>query len=299
VETGASLAHVTRPRVKPKKSVGIRIVRGIYRALLYLVVAAFATSMILPMIWMISTAFKEPGVILTMPPRFLPDRLYLGNFPQVFAIAPFGLFYLNSVKISVLSTLGQIVSCSMAAFAFARLRFPGKAAVFAVLIATIMVPFHVTLIPTFAIMRWLGWIDKHASLIVPAWFGAAFGIFFLRQHFLTIPQELFDSARIDGASYFVIYWRMFMPLVAPALATLAVLNFMWSWNDLIGPLIFLSSLEKLTVTLGLTFFKGQLYFVLWGPLMAATTLSVIPTLLLFVAAQKYFVQGVIWTGLKG
>jgi len=275
------------------------VIGGVYRALLYLVVLVGAFSMILPMAWMVSTSLKEPGSILHMPPEFFPRPVYVWNYRRVFELSPFGSFYINSFKISTLATLGNLLSCSLGAFAFARLRFPGKGFFFSILMATMMVPFPVTIIPTFAIMRWLGWIDSHAALIVPSWFGGAFAVFLLRQHFLTLPQDLVDAARMDGARYFAIYWRIFMPLSGPVLATLSVLNFMWSWNDLIGPLIFLSTLKKMTVTLGLTFFKGQLYYVLWGPLMAATTLSMLPTLILFVSAQRYFVRGIVLTGLKG
>jgi ABC-type glycerol-3-phosphate transport system permease component len=209
-----------------------------------------------------------------------------------------GIFLVNSVKIATIATIGQVISCAMAAFAFARLRFPARNLLFFILLATLMVPTHVTLIPTFFIIRWLGWIDTHWSLTVPWWLGGAFGTFLLRQFFLTIPVEMMEAAKIDGAGYWRIFWRIYLPLSGPALATLAVFTFMGSWNNLLGPLIFLNSTEKMTVTLGLTLLQGQ-YYSQWTLLMAGAIVSVIPTLIVFFIAQKYFVEGIVRAGLKG
>jgi multiple sugar transport system permease protein len=206
-------------------------------------------------------------------------------------------FILNSTKIAVLSVIGQLLSCSMAAFCFARFEFPGRNALFMILLATLMVPGQVTLIPVFLVMRALGWVDTHYALIVPAWLGGAFGTFLLRQFFLTVPRELEDAARIDGASSFAIYSRIFLPLAKPALATLAVLGFMGSWNDLLGPVIYLQTRSKMTLPVGLALFKGQ-YVTEYALLNTGATISLIPILILFILAQNYFVQGLTMTGLK-
>jgi len=209
-----------------------------------------------------------------------------------------GIFLLNSVKVTTIATIGQVVSCSMAAFAFARLRFPARNLLFFILLVTLMVPTHVTIIPVFFVIRQLGWIDTHWSLTVPWCMGGAFGTFLLRQFFMTIPMEMMEAAKIDGAGFWRIFWRIFMPLSGPALATLAVFTFMNSWNNLLGPLIYLNSQEKMTVTLGLTLLQGQ-YYSQWTLLMAGAIVSVLPTLLVFFAAQKYFVEDIVRSGIKG
>jgi ABC-type glycerol-3-phosphate transport system permease component len=251
-----------------------------------------------PMVWMISTSLKQPGVIFTYPPQWIPNPIDWDNYQQLFVQLPMATFLVNSFKVSAIATIGQVLSCALAAYAFARLRFPGRSFLFFVLLATLMVPVHVTIIPSFFIMRWLGWIDTHWSLTVPWWMGGAFGTFLLRQFFLTIPMEMMEAAKIDGAGYLRIFWRIFLPLSGPALATLAVFTFMGSWNNLLGPLIYLNSEEKMTVTLGLTLLQGQHYSE-WTLLMAGAIVSVIPTLIVFFLAQKYFVEGIVRAGIKG
>jgi multiple sugar transport system permease protein len=265
---------------------------------LHLVLILVSIVMAAPLLWTLGTSLKQPGVISTYPPQWIPNPVDWDNYRQLFLQLPMGLFLLNSFKIATIATIGQVISCAMAAFAFARLRFPARNLLFFILLATLMVPTHVTLIPTFFIMRWLGWIDTHWALTVPWWMGGAFGTFLLRQFFLTIPTELMEAAKIDGAGYWRIFWRIYMPLSGPALATLAVFTFMGSWNNLLGPLIFLNSMEKMTVTLGLTLLQGQ-YYSQWTLLMAGAIVSVIPTLIVFFMAQKYFVEGIVRAGLKG
>jgi multiple sugar transport system permease protein len=268
------------------------------RGALHLVLILFSIVMAAPMLWTISTSLKQPGVVFTYPPQWIPKPVDWDNYRQLFLQLPMAIFLLNSFKIATIATIGQVLSCAMAAFAFARLRFPARNLLFFILLATLMVPTHVTLIPTFFIMRWLGWIDTHYALTVPWWLGGAFGTFLLRQFFMTIPTEMMEAAKIDGAGYFRIFWRIFMPLSGPALATLAVFTFMGSWNNLLGPLIFLNSEDKMTVTLGLTLLQGQ-YYSQWTLLMAGAIVSVIPTLIVFFVAQKYFVEGIVRAGLKG
>jgi multiple sugar transport system permease protein len=224
---------------------------------LHLVLIFVSIVMAAPMLWTLSTSLKQPGVIFTYPPQWIPNPVDWDNYRQLFVQLPMAIFLLNSFKIATIATTGQVISCAMAAFAFARLRFPARNLLFFILLATLMVPTHVTLIPTFFIMRWLGWIDTHWALTVPWWMGGAFGTFLLRQFFLTIPTEMMEAAKIDGAGYWRIFWRIYMPLSGPALATLAVFTFMASWNNLLGPLIFLNSEDKMTVTLGLTLLQGQ------------------------------------------
>jgi ABC-type glycerol-3-phosphate transport system permease component len=264
----------------------------------HLALIFFSIVMAAPMLWTLGTSLKQPGVIFTYPPQWIPNPVDWDNYRQLFIQLPMGIFLVNSFKIATIATIGQVISCAMAAFAFARLRFPARNLLFFILLATLMVPTHVTLIPTFFIMRWLGWIDTHWSLTVPWWMGGAFGTFLLRQFFLTIPVEMMEAAKIDGAGYWRIFWRIYMPLSGPALATLAVFTFMGSWNNLLGPLIFLNSMEKMTVTLGLTLLQGQ-YYSQWTLLMAGAIVSVIPTLIVFFIAQKYFVEGIVRAGLKG
>jgi multiple sugar transport system permease protein len=211
---------------------------------------------------------------------------------------PFGWFTFNSFKLAILGVVGQLLSCSLAAYAFARIRFPGRETAFLIWLACLMIPYQVTVIPQYLLFRSFGWLDTHYPLFVPYFFGGAFGTFLLRQFFMTIPSELEDAATIDGCSRFGIYWRIFLPLSRPALATLGVFVFMAQWNNLLGPVIYLSTYEKMTLTVGLAFFRGQ-YYTQWALLMAGAVISVIPIMALYAVAQQYFVRGVVLSGLKG
>ena len=197
-----------------------------------------------------SASSCHAGHSCTLPPKWISIPLQLGNYPKLFEVLPFDLFLTNSIKIAVLATVGSLLSCSMAAFAFARMRFPGSNAIFAIILATMMIPFHVTLIPLFKLYRDIGWFGTHFPLTVPFFFGTAFGIFLMRQFYLTIPQELVEAARIDGCSFIQIYYRIFLPLSKPALAALGIFTFLDSWNNLMGPLIFLTKVETMTITWG-------------------------------------------------
>jgi multiple sugar transport system permease protein len=254
--------------------------------------------MVLPFVWMVSTSLKDAGQAFAFPPRWIPAPFVWDNYPSIFRSTPFALFLWNSFVVSGMSTVGQLLSCSMAGFAFSRLRWPGRDLLFLLLLATIMIPFHITIIPVFVIMKKLGWINTFLPLILPNFLGGAFGTFLMRQFFLTLPGELADAARIDGCSWRGIYWRIFLPLAKPALATLAVFTFMAAWNDLLGPLIFLNSMEKYTVSIGLTFFQGQHEATFWPQLMAASLVSISPLIVLYVSAQKYFIQGIATSGLN-
>lgn len=254
--------------------------------------------MIGPYLWMVSTAFKPLGEVFLFPPTLLPQEFMgLRNFERVFELLPFGTYFYNTSKIAVLITVGQLFTSSLAGYAFARLRFPGRDYIFLAYIATMMIPFQVTLIPNYILMRYLGLINTHEALILPGIF-TAFGTFLFRQFFLTIPHELEEAAEIDGASYFQRYWQIIVPLAKPAFATLGVITFMNSWNAFLGPLIYLHTQTKLTLTVGLAFFMDQ-YGTYWPEFMAGTTLSLIPIIVAFLFAQRYFIEGITLSGIKG
>jgi ABC-type glycerol-3-phosphate transport system permease component len=257
--------------------------------------------MVFPLMWLISTSLKAPAKQMLWPPQLIPNPLYPKNYSDLFVLAPMGNYLFNSFKISTLSVIGVCFSSSLAAFAFARMRFRGREVLFGILLATMMLPYAVTVIPTFVIMKNLGWLNTHYPLIVPSFFGSAYFVFLLRQNYRAIPQDLFDSAMIDGAGFFRIYYSIFVPLGMPALVTVALFAFLGSWNDLFGPLIYLSSQEKMTVALGLTYLRGRAGTGVErvGVIMAGSMLGVVPMLLLYGFGQKYFIQGLARTGLKG
>jgi multiple sugar transport system permease protein len=247
---------------------------------------------------MFLSSFKINAEIFVYPPRWIPQNWRWENYLRVFDAMPFHIFTYNSFKISLLAAIGQIISCSLAAFAFARLEFPGRNMMFIIWLACLMIPPQVLIIPLFAIYNHFGLVNTHIPLILPNFFGGAFGTFLLRQFFLTIPRELDDAATIDGATKFQLYWFIHMPLARPAIATLAVFVFMVNWNDLLGPIIYLSSYNKMTLSVGLAFFRGQ-YMTDWPLLMAGALISIIPIMIIYIFAQRYFVKGVVMSGLKG
>lgn len=254
--------------------------------------------MAMPFLWMIVSSFKQEGDIFTFPPVWFPDPLIWTNFRDVITSMPFLLMSWNTFYIAVLNVIGGVLASGLAAFAFARLTFPGRNVLFIVLLASMMVPPQVTMIPIFLVMQNLNWIDTHFPLWVPGFTGGAFGTFLLRQFFLTLPSELDDAARIDGAGNWTIFWRVFMPLSKPALATLAIFIFLFRWNDLLHPIIYLNTPEKMTLPVGLAYFRGQ-YRTEWALLMAGAMMSVIPVLILYASFQRYFVRGVVLSGIKG
>ena len=278
----------------------------IRKALFISAVLIGAFVMMAPFLWMILTSLKTRAEVFGSPPLSLPSGAHWENFGQMWAALPFGSFFVNSLKLATLTTIGQLLTCSMAAFAFAVIPFRGRGPLFGLLLATLIIPFQVVLVPNFILYRLLphplsvsgNWIGTQEPLWVGAWLGGAFGIFLLRQFFLTIPRELADAARVDGANPWQIYWNIYMPLARPALATLAIFTFMWSWNDLINPLIYLRDLDTYTVTVGLAFFQGQ-FVGKWPLMMAGALVSLLPMIVLFVVAQRHFVRGIALTRLKG
>jgi multiple sugar transport system permease protein len=264
----------------------------------YAILTVTALSMIFPFYWMVTSSLKTEAQIFQVPPKWLPIPPVWENYTYVFKTVNFGLYTLNSLKLGLFWTVGVVLSSAWAAYGFARVRFWGREVLFIITLAALMIPGQVTMIPTFLLMNRFGWVNTHLPLWVPAFFGGAFGIFLLRQYFLTLPQELMDAARIDGCSHFGIFWRVVMPLAKPALASLALLAFMGSWNNLLGPVIYLYDENLFTLPIGLTRFMGH-YVTYWAYTMAGGTISVIPILILFVVTQKYFVQGVVLSGLSG
>jgi ABC-type glycerol-3-phosphate transport system permease component len=279
------------------------------RAGLYAILIVGGLVMIVPFLWMVATSLKTRAEVFGAGPLEFPTGLHLENFSRMWSALPgvtFGDFFLNSLKIATLATIGSVVSCSLAAFAFAVLPFRGRGLLFALVMATLIIPFQVVLVPNFVLYRFLphpfsdsgNWIGTQEPLWVGAWFGGAFGIFLIRQFFLTIPRDLADAARVDGANPWGIFRHIYVPLSRPVLATLAIFTFMWSWNDLIDPLIYLRDLPQYTTTVGLAFFQGQ-FVGKWPEMMAGAVVSVVPMIALFVIAQRYFVRGIAISGLKG
>jgi multiple sugar transport system permease protein len=283
-----------------------RRIRATRRAILIGLLAAGGLLMMAPFLWMISTSLKTRAEVFVTPPTLFPAVAQWHNYPDMWNALPFGLFFLNSVKLAALNTIGQLISCSMAAFAFAALRFRFREPLFALLLVTLIIPFQVVLVPNFVLYRLLphptstsgNWIGTQEPLWVGAFLGGAFGTFLLRQFFLAIPRELGDAARVDGANPWHIYRHIYLPLAKPALATLAIFTFMWTWNDLIDPIIYLRDIESFTLTAGLSLFQGQ-YVGRWPLLMAGALVSVVPMIILFIVAQRHFVRGIALTGIKG
>lgn len=254
--------------------------------------------MLVPYVYMISTSLKTPIEAYQYPPSLIPSPIVWQNYVDIWSLAPLFLVTFNSIKISVLGTVGTLFSCSLAAFAFARLRFKGKEFIFLLVLATMMIPGQVTLIPNYLLFRFINWVNTHAPLIVPHWFGGAFGIFLIRQFFLTVPEELSDAAKVDGCNPFRIYWQIFMPLAKPVMATLAIFTFLNSWNDLLGPLIYLRDVELMTFPVALASFQGHNVMLNLPLLMTVSFISILPTLILVFVLQKYFIQGIVLSGLK-
>lgn len=262
----------------------------------HVVLMAGAITMILPFLWMISTSLKPLSDVFTFPPTFFGSRIAWENYLKISDRFPFWLFFLNSLKVSFFVVLSQLLTSSMAGFAFARLKFKFREALFALYLATMMIPSQVTMIPNFIMMKTYKLVDTHYSLILPA-LVSAFGTFLMRQYFLTIPKELEEAAKIDGCTPFEIYWRIFLPLSGPSLATLGIFVFMGTWNDFLSPLIYINTQSKMTLPLGLASMQGM-YSTDWPALMAGTCISLLPVLIVFLAAQDLFIRGVTLSGLK-
>ncbi len=264
----------------------------------YIMLSIVAVAMVFPFLWMASTSLKTLDGAFQYPPTLLPKTFRIENYSRIFDSVPMGPFLFNSFKLVILNVVGVLLSCSMAAFALARLSFPGRRVVFGGMVTTLMVPYQVTIIPVFILFQHLGWKDTHYPLWVPAFFGNAFGVFLLRQFFLGVPRDLYEAGLVDGCTPGGILFRIYVPLAVPALTTLGVFTFMNSWNDLLNPLIYIDTLEKMPLTAGLSFLQTQ-YGSNWPLMMAGAMISIIPILIVFFFAQRAFIEGIATSGIKG
>ncbi len=253
---------------------------------------------LLPFLWMISTSLKTDAEAFSIPAHWIPRVIQWSNYKKAVTTIPFFQQTLNTLYISVMTTVGTVISSALPAYGFARIKWPGRDALFTLVLATMMLPFAVQMIPMYVIFRQLGWVNSFKPLWVPSFFGAAFNIFLLRQFFMTIPKELSEAARIDGLSELGIFARIIMPLSRPAVTTVAVLNFLWAWTMFLEPLIFLNDPKLYTLSLGLRAFQSA-HTAQWAVLMAAGVIFTVPIVLLFFAAQRVFIEGITLTGIKG
>jgi len=291
----------------PSKSISLswwhrRSIRTVLlKATFYTIAGAGAVILLGPIFWSVSTAFKEVSDIMSYPPRLIPQPIVWKNFIYAFTKAHIGAPMVNSFIIGCLCVIGQVFSCSLTAYGFARLRFPGRNILFVAVLATMMIPFYVVMIPQFILYGYLGWIDSWKPLIVPSLFASGgFFIFLLRQFFLTLPFELDDAARMDGCNTWGIYWRIIMPLSLPALSVVAIYTFISKWTELLGPLIYINSKEKWTVSLRLAVIYTPAFLGMdLNIIMMSSLISTIPLVILFFAFQRLFIQGIVITGVKG
>jgi ABC-type glycerol-3-phosphate transport system permease component len=312
---GAKAPTVIKPAVAERPAVLQRrsVRRAVKMTYVYITLALGMILIMLPFGWLISSSIKDPGYFFTFPPQWTPvpldrltsaeawaDFLRLENYVDVFmGNIPFALFIRNSAVISVLAVTGTVLSSSIVAYSFARLRWPGRDVMFIIVLATLMLPSQVTIIPTFIIFRNLGWLDTWWPLVVPYWFGGAFYIFLMRQFFMTISLEMDDAAKIDGCGVLSTYFRILLPLSLPVHGTVAIFSFVYHWNDFFHPLIYLNDTRSYTVALGVRTFRDTTYTIQWHLTMAAAVVAVVPIIVVFFFAQRYFIQGIVFTGVKG
>lgn len=257
----------------------------------FVLLAAGSLLILSPLWWMISTSLKTMAEVMSFPPTFFPESWNWGNYIKTWEAAPFTRYTINTLTITTLVVIGNVLSNSFIAYGFAKIPFRGKNILFAIVLATMMIPGFVTLIPQYVLFAKLGWVNTYFPLVVPAFFGSAFNIFLLRQFYMTIPTELIEAAKMEGASHFYIWWKIGLPLTKPAIATVAIFSFNGAWNDFLGPLLYLNDENLYTLQLGLQVFKGQLN-TQWNYLMAGSLLVLLPVILLFFFFQKYFIQGI-------
>lgn len=253
--------------------------------------------MLIPLIWTLSTSLKPVSQIFLFPPQWIPNPIRWQNYAEAVTAIPFARYLFNTALITGLVIVGKVFSVTLVAFAFARLQWWGRDVLFLIMLATLMLPTHITLIPQFVMFKQLGWINTFLPLIVPDFFGGPFLTFLMRQFFMSIPRDLDDAARIDGCSSFGVYWRIILPLSKPALMAAVILTFNNTWNEFLHPLIYLQSPDNFTLALGLRFFQGEAS-TSWNLLMAASLLTMLPVITLFFVAQRYFIQGIVFTGVK-
>lgn len=276
----------------PQKSIGF-----IYKILLTIVILVLSFIVLLPFIWMMSSSLKLDNQVFSLPIQWIPKNPRWANYTDIWKQIPFLTFYKNTAKLSIIITLLQLFTSSFAAYGFAKMKFPGRSALFVGYIATIAVPWQVYMVPQFIMMKKVGLVDTHMSIIFLQAF-SAFGVFLMRQFYLSIPEELSEAARIDGLNEYGIYFRMILPLSKPSLATLTIFTFVNTWNDYLGPFLYLNSTKLKTIQLGLRMFITQ-YDAQYGLIMAASVVSVVPIIILFLFTQRFFIEGIATSGLKG
>jgi len=276
------------------------------KVVVHLLLLGGSAVFLFPLLWMITTSLKPVEETMLIPPRWIPSSWHFENYPNtvtygsdLLGYIPFYEYGKNTLLLCMLVVAGAVISNSLIAYGFARLRWPGRDVFFAVTLATMMIPFPVLMVPMFSLFRHLGWIGTFRPLWIPAWFGNAFNIFLLRQFFRTIPRELSDAAVVDGCSQFQVFRHVIVPLSKPALAVVALFQFLFTWNDFLGPLIYLRDQRMFTLSLGLQFYQSSHSGTEWHLLMAAATIVVVPVIVLFFFTQRTFIQGVALTGIKG
>ncbi len=274
--------------------------RIISRTALYVFVTLMSLVFAAPLLWMLSTSLKDDPQVYRVPPIWIPHPIRPANYVEIFTRRPMGMYFLNTLRYALPTAAGVLISCSLVAYSFARLRWPGRDALFFLCLATMMIPYQVTMIPLYITFKTLGWINTYLPLVVPAFFGNAYYIFLLRQFFATIPEELSDAARVDGCSEGRILLRIILPLSKPALAVVGLFQFMGAWNDYLGPLIYLSREDMFPLALGLQSLRASFQEKLvWPYMMAASTMMILPVIIIFFLAQRSFIEGITVTGLKG
>ncbi len=277
---------------------GKRAQRAAGSTVKHLVLIILSVSFVFPLFWMISTSIKPTYEQMRWPPFWIPNPFDWTNYPQAVQFEPFFHYMLNTFNYGILSVIGTVLSSSVVAYGFARINWPEKNFLFILMLATMMLPFQVTMVPLFILFKHIGWVGTFKPLVVPVFFGSAFNIFLLRQFFMTIPFSLSEAAYIDGASEFTIFMRIILPLSKPAIATIALFQFIYAWNDFTGPLIYLNNQSLYTVSLGLQTYVSS-YGTQWGLLMAASTIATLPIVILFFLTQRTFIEGISLSGLKG
>lgn len=289
------------PAAKSKSRLAIRHPgEFISKVITYALLVGLSLAFLMPFLWMLSTSLKNTEQTYHVPPIWIPFPMRFQNYPEAMAAQPFDIFFKNTVMYAGLAALGTVLSAAIVAYGFSRIKWHGREALFFICICTLMIPFQVRMIPLYLIFRNLHWLNSYKPLIVPAFFGNAYSIFLLRQFFMSLPVELSDAARIDGAGELSIFARIILPLARPALAVVGLFAFIGAWNDYLGPLIFLNEPDKFPISLGLQQFVGQFVEKLaWPYLMAASTVTILPIILLFFFAQRTFIEGIAISGIKG
>ncbi len=273
-----------------------RMRRRAIRVFSYVVTTIMAIGFAFPFLWLVSASLKSANELARFPPTFIPNPVMWENYAQALRSQPFDHYFANTITFSVAAIVGHLFSATLVAYGFSRIEFPGRDAIFVLVLSTVMLPSQVVMIPQYILFRELGWLDTLLPLVVPTYFGGAFYIFLLRQFFLTIPRELDEAALMDGANRFAIYWRIILPLSRPILVTVIAFVFIGTWNDFMGPLIYLSTRERMTVALGLLQFRGE--GAIMNLLMAASVVALAPIVVVFFFAQRYFIAGITLTGMK-